>query len=138
MEHVTLGQQVIDVQTKYAGQKTQTIRETTEAMGKDYMKYLWDTIKANEKFSDREWYIIEVLRPSALLEGVMELKLHPRFTRPLPEWGIGLWKIQKGGIPVFEWGLPRVEEALMLASNPEGWDSKYVKDVFDYVQGKLV
>ncbi len=137
-EHITLGQQVLDVQTKYAGQKTQTVRETTDEMGKEYMSSLWKTVEMNNK-ETKDYYIMEILRPDSLLEGVMKLKHIARRTRPNPEWGVALYKVcPSSGSVTYEWGLPSAMEAFVMAQNPEGWDYKIIKDIRDFVQGTLV
>ncbi len=135
---VTLGQQVLDIQTKYAGQKTQTIRETTEEMGKNYLKNLWEIVEAN-KHIKQDWYITEILEVEAILVNTMRIHLHPRLTRPKPEWGLGLYKVHvNSGTVTYEWGLPKKHEALIMMANPEGWDSKSIKDIRDFVEGTLV
>lgn len=136
--HVTLGQQVLDVNAKYAGQKTQTVRETTNEMGKEYMKSLWKTIEMHNHMSE-DYYIMEILRPDHLLEGVMKLKHIARKTRPNPEWGIALYKVHpSSGTVTYEWGLPSKSEAIIMLQNPEGWDGKIIKDMLDHVNGRLV
>ncbi len=52
----TLGQQVLDVQEKYAGKKTQTVRETTDEMGKKYMQHFEAHLNAH-KHLDKPYYI---------------------------------------------------------------------------------
>ncbi len=134
----TLGQQVLDVQEKYAGQKTQTVRETTDAMGKEYMKSLWKVVE-NHPHVKEDYYIMEILRPDTFLEGVMKLKHVARRTRPTPEWGVALYKVHIGsGTLTYEWGLPHVEEAILMLQEPEGWDSKLIKDIVDFSKGLLV
>ena len=133
----TLGQQVVDTNTKYFGQKTQTVRETTNEMGKKYMESLWKVIEMHE-YVREPYYIMEILRPETMLEGVIKLKHVARRTRPRPEWGLGLYKVDnKSGTCTYEWGLPRAEEAMIMMSNPEGWDPKIIKDIKDYVEGTL-
>ena len=137
-EHRTLGQQVIDVQTKYAGQKTQTVRETTNEMGKEYMASLWKCIEL-QKNETEDYYVMEILRPDSLLEGVIKLKHIARRSRPNPEWGIALYKVRpSSGTVTYEWGLPNEMEAFVMVQNPEGWDPKLMSDIRDFVQGKLV
>lgn len=135
--HKTLGQQVIDVQTKYAGQKTQTVRETTTEMGKKYMESLWKTVEMHNGYNE-DYYIMEILKPDGLIEGVINLKHIARKTRPKPEWGVSLYKVRpSSGLVTYEWGLPSSDEAFVMVQNPEGWDSKLIKDIKDFVEGKL-
>ena len=134
----TLGQQVIDVLTKYAGQKTQTVRETTNEMGKEYMASLEKVIELQKGYNE-DYYIMEILRPDHLLHGVMKLKHIARKTRPYPEWGVALYKVRPtSGTITYEWGLPNEAEAFIMVQNPEGWDSKLMSDIRDHVQGRLV
>src|ERR1700684_2637143 len=133
---VTLGQQIIDTHVKYAGQKTQTVRETTDEMSKSYLKNLWDLVEANKHIT-KDWYITEILRVDPFLDNAMHIHLRPRLTRPLPEWGLALHKVNvTTGEIIYQWGLPHLHEAEVIMENPEGWDSKIVKDIRDHVEGK--
>lgn len=134
---ITLGQQVLDNYYKYAGQKTQTVRETTNEMGTAYMDSLWKVIGQHEHLRE-PYYIMEVLQPETFLEGVIKLKHIARHTRPRPEWGIAIYKVDnQSGVVTYEWGLPRAEEAVIMMSNPGGWDPKVIQDITDFVNGKL-
>lgn len=134
----TLGQQILDNHDKYAGQKTQTVRETTNAMGKDYMRSLWKLIE-DHKNMDEPYYIMEIMRPDPILPQTIHVKHIARRTRPRPEWGIALYKVDnKLGECFYEWGLPHAAEALIMVQNPEGWDSKTIKDIKDFVNRILV
>ena len=134
---VTLGQQILDVQTKYAGQKTQTVRETTDEMGKSYMASLWKTVEMHKHMKE-DYYIMEILRTDPMLEGVVHIKHIARRTRPKPEWGIGLYKVHvSSGNLEYQWGLPIKPEAIIMLQNPEGWEKKTIKDIYDFVQGTL-
>jgi len=130
---------MFDVQTKYAGQKTQTIRETTDEMGKKYMDELIKCAKANLEKHNKDFYILEVIEHDAIIEGVIKVHFQARWTRPNPEWGVGLYKVHaESGNMTYEWGLPRKHEAYIMIENPQGWDSKTMQDIRDYVDGKLV
>lgn len=134
----TLGQQVVEVQEKYAGQKTQEVRETTNEMGKGYMQSLEKLIEDNKHLKD-DYYIMEILKPDSLLPGVISLKHIARRSRPLPEWGVALYKISnRSGTCTYEWGLPHAAEALIMVQNPEGWEAKTMADIQAFVQGRLV
>ena len=134
----TFGEELLDIQHKYAGKKTQTVRETTSEMGKEYVKSLEKVIHDHENVQE-PYYIMEILKPDAMLEGVIKLVHVARKTRPNPEWGIALFKIDnKKGNLTYEWGLPRAEEALIMMQNPEGWDSKLIKDIKDFLDRTLV
>lgn len=133
----TLGQQALEVQNKYAGQKTQTVRETTDEMGKKYMAHLEAHLDAHKHLT-KPYYLLEILRPNPILDGCMELHFMPRWTRPKPEWGLALYKIdnQKGEITL-EWGLPRAEEAAIMMANADGWHPKLIQDIQEFLSGKL-
>lgn len=134
----TLGEQVVEVHTKYAGEKTQEVRETTNAMGKGYMASLESLIKQNEREKE-DYYIMEILKPDSLLPGVISLKHIARRSRPRPEWGIALYKISNSsGTCTYEWGLPHAAEALIMAQNPEGWERKTMDDIQAFIEGRLV
>lgn len=134
----TLGQQVLDAQIKYAGQITQTVRETTDAMGKEYMKSLWKVVEDHNHVKE-DYYIVEIIQPDMFLEGVMKLKHIARRTRPSPEWGVALYKVHtSSGTVTYEWGLPHVEEAILMLQEPEGWDSKLITDIVEFSKGALV
>lgn len=136
-KHITLGQQVINTYHKYAGQSLQNVRDTTNEMGKVYMDSLWKVVSEHEHVQE-PYFIVEILQSDTFLEGVIKLKHIARYTRPRPEWGLALYKADnKNGALTYEWGLPRAEEALIIMSNPPGWDKKMVQDIADFVNGKL-
>ena len=137
-KRATLGQQILDVHSKYAGQKTQTVRETTDEMGIEYMRSLWKLIEQHQHLTE-PYYIMEIIQPDTFLDGVIKVKHIARQTRPVPEWGIALYRVDnKLGECFYEWGLPHQAEALIMAQNPEGWEKKTMDDIRDFVQGKLV
>src|SRR5689334_37502 len=88
----SLGQQVYDVQTKYAGQKTQTIRETTDEMGKEYMRSLWSVIEKHKHLKGT-YYIVEMVSRDAIIPDAVKVVHVARRTRPLPEWGLALYRV---------------------------------------------
>ncbi len=135
---VTLGQQILDKHAKLKTQDTQTVRDTTDEMGKEYMKSLWKLVKQHENLQE-DWYITEIITHDTFLEGVMKVKHIARRTRPNPEWGIALYMVHpKSGQLSYEWGLPHVEEAILIMKEPEGWDRKIVKDIMAFAEGTLV
>lgn len=137
-EKKTLGQQWLDVQNEYAGKKTQTVRETTNEMGKDYMESLFKVIKDHEHLKE-PYYIIEVLKPDSFLEGVIKLTHIARRTKPRSQWGIAVFEVNnEKGECKYLWGLPKAEEAFIMMQNPEGWDQKLVEDIKNHLDGKLV
>lgn len=132
-----LGQQLIDNHIKNAGQKTQTVRETTDEMGKSYMDSLQKCVDLNHGMTE-DYYITEIMRPDPNLVGVINLKHVARRSRPLPEWGLALYKYHvDSGELTYEWGLPHWSEAIVMIQNPEGWEPKTIKDIYDFVEGKL-
>lgn len=134
----TLGQQMLDMQIKHAGQKTQTVRETTDEMGKEYMKEIIACANKGLKDHNKDFYILEVLEHDPILEGVIKLRLQPRWTRPRPEWGIALYKVHaESGTMTYEWGLPQKHEAYIMIQNPAGWENKTMQDIQDFLDGKL-
>lgn len=133
----TIGAQVFELQNRYAGQKTQTVRETTDAMAKDYLQSLWKVVEDHKTLTE-PYYITEILKPDPYLDGVVRLWHTARRTRPLPEWGLALYKVNNStGEVTYEWGLPHAQEALVMVQNPEGWDAKMMKDIMDFIDGKL-
>lgn len=133
----TLGQQWLSVQEKYAGQKTQTVRETTDEMGKEYMDSLWSLVEMHSHIQGL-YYIQEIIQPDPFLEGVIKVKHIARRSRPNPEWGIALYSVNNKTCELtYEWGLPNEAEAMIMMSNPEGWDRKVVQDIKDFHQGNL-
>jgi len=138
MEKKTFGQEWSDVQTKYAGQKTQTVAETTEAMSKDYLESLHKVIKDHEHIKE-PYYIIEVLKPDSFLEGVIKLTHIARRTKPRSQWGIAVFEVDnEKGECRYLWGLPKAEEAFIMMQNPGGWDAKLISDIQLHLDGKLV
>jgi len=134
---VTLGQQILEKRAKASAQDTQTVRDTTNAMGEEYMKSLWTLVKKHENLSE-DWFITEIITHDTFLEGVMKVKHIARRTRPNPEWGLALYKVHpKSGTLSYEWGLPHVEEAIHIMKEPEGWDKKIVKDIMAFANGTL-
>ena len=135
----TLGQQLFDYHIKNAGQSTQTIRDTTNEMGKKYMDELIKCAKDNLEKHNKDFYILEVMEHDPFLEGVIKVHFQARWTRPNPEWGMGLYKIHAdSGNMTYEWGLPRKHEVDIMIQNPEGWESKTMQDIYDHIDGKLV
>jgi hypothetical protein len=135
----TLGQQLFDNQIKNAGQKTQTIRETTDEMGKKYMEELLSCAQNNLKKYNKDFYILEIIEHDAILEGVIKVHFQPRWTRPNPEWGLSLYKVEAAsGDLRYLWGLPRQHEAFIMVQNPEGWESKTMQDIYDFMHGILI
>jgi hypothetical protein len=134
----TLGEELLDIQHKYAGKKTQTVRETTSEMGKEYMKSLNKVISDHQKLTE-PYYIMEIMKPDSFLEGVIKLVHVARRTRPNPEWGVALYKVdnRKGDL-TYEWGLPKAEEAYIMMQSPEGWDSTLIKNIKDFLEGTLI
>ena len=134
----TLGQQVLDVHAKYADQKTQEIRETTNEMGKEYMQSLWSVIKAHEHVKG-EYYIMEILKRDAVIPNAIHCKHVARKTRPKPEFGLGLYRVDNTiGECFYEWGLPHEAEADLMMANPLGWDKEVVQNIRDFQAGTLV
>ena len=135
---VTLGQQLLDKHARTSAHDTQSVRDTTDAMGEKYMESLWKLVKMHESLQE-DWYITEVIQHDTFLEGVMKVKHIARRTRPRPEWGIALYKVHpNSGTLSYEWGLPHVEEAILIMKEPEGWDRKIVKDIMAFAKGELV
>lgn len=131
---VTLGQQVLDVQTKYAGQKTQTIRETTDEMGKKYMQSLWNIIGEHNHITE-DYYISEFMKTDSILPNTIHCKHVARLTMPLPEWGIACFRVSNRESECFyEWGLPSEAEGELIKQNPLGWDVKTVDDVTRFLK----
>jgi hypothetical protein len=134
----TLGEQIAKVHADNGGRFTQTIRDTTSEMGKEYLRSLWKLVEDHQSYKE-PYYIMEIIQPEQFLEGVIKMKHIARKTRPLPEWGVALYSVDnQTGTLKYEWGLPTIGEAEIVMSNPEGWDSKMVKDIRDFVLGNLV
>ena len=132
----TFGQEYNEVQAAATG--TQEVRETTNEMGRDYMKSLNKVTEAHKHLRE-PYYILEVLKPEAFLQGVIKLTHIARKTRPRPEWGLALYKVDNvKGRTTYEWGLPKAEEAYIMMQAPEGWDPKLVRDIRDFLAGTLV
>jgi hypothetical protein len=135
----TLGQQLYDNQIKYAGQITQTVRETTDEMGKKYMEELIKCASDNLNKHNKDFYILEIIEHDAILEGVIKVHFQARWTRPNPEWGLSLYKVSaESGDLRYLWGLPRKHEVFIMLQNPEGWETKTMQDISDHMQGKLI
>jgi hypothetical protein len=134
----TFGQQVVENHARNGGRFTQTIRETTSEMAKEYLRSLWKIVEDHQNYKE-PYYIMEIIQPDQYLEGVIKMKHIARKTRPLPEWGVALYSVDnQTGILKYEWGLPTVGEAEIVMSNPEGWDAKMVKDIRDFAMGNLI
>jgi hypothetical protein len=135
----TLGQQIYDNQIKYAGQKTQTIRETTDEMGKKYMEELLSCAKSNLAKHNKDFYILEIIEADPILDSVMKVHFQARWTRPNPEWGLSLYKVEADtGELRYLWGLPRQHEAYIMMQNPDGWEGKTIQDIQDFITGMLL
>ena len=133
----TLGQEIYEVHNKHAGQKTQTVRETTNEMGKEYMASLRKVLEQNSSVKG-DFYIMEIMRPDSHLDGVIRLYHIARRTRPKPEWGTALYKRNNENETLtYEYGLPHVAEAERMLREPYGWDEKVMRDIKDMQAGKL-
>lgn len=133
----SLGQEIYEIQNKYAGQKTQTVRETTNEMGKEYMASLRKVLEQNSAVKG-EYYIMEIMRPDSYLDGVIRLYHIARRTRPKPEWGIALYRRNnEAETLIYEYGLPHAAEAHRMLEDPYGWDPKVIADIQDMRAGKL-
>lgn len=128
----TLGQQIYENHIKYAGQFTQTARETTDEMGKEYMKSLEKCLSMNSKIR-KPYFIYEILRPHSVFPNVIECKHIARFTEPLPEWGTALYKVDNvSGEWWYLWGLPHEIEAARFMVNPFGFEKKTIDDIVSF------
>jgi len=133
----TFGAKVLKVHEQNAGKLVQTIGETTADMAIEYRKALEKLVEDHQGYSE-PYYIMEILKPDALLEGVIRMTLIARKSRPLPEWGIALYKVDNSnGSITYEWGLPLDREAILMMSNPGGWDQKIIQDITNFVEGRL-
>lgn len=133
----TLGQEVYEMQTKYAGQHTQNVRDTTNEMGKEYMASLRKVLEDHAHYTE-PYYIMEIMKPDSHLEQVIRLYHIARKTRPKAEWGIALYKRDNAADTLtYEYGLPHPTEALHMMQNPSGWDKKAIQDIVDMVEGRL-
>lgn len=132
----TLGQQVLDNYEKNQG-TTQTVRDTTNEMGKKYMESLWKLVEQHKSLKE-DYYIMEIMQPDTFLEGVIKVKHIARRSRPNPEWGVALYKVHvNSGEVTYEWGLPHVEEAIEMMKMPEGLHPKVIQDIVDFAKGAL-
>lgn len=133
-EEKTLGQQVLDTQEKYAGQVTQNIRDTTNEMGKEYMKSLWSIIESHAHLTTK-YYISEFMKRDTIIPDAIHCKHVARLTMPLPEWGLACYRIDNQvGECFYEWGLPSEAEGEMILMNPLGWDKKTADDVIRFAK----
>lgn len=102
------------------------------------MKSLWTLIEKHKDLKE-PYYIMEILQPDAILPNAIKMKHIARKTRPKPEWGIALYKVDNSIDECFyEWGLPHKSEALIMIQNPAGWESKSMQDIIAFARGTLV
>ena len=128
----TLGQQIYDNHIKYAGQFTQEVRETTNEMGKEYMRSLDKCIEMHAHHR-KPYFVYEILRPHSHFPNVIECKHVVRFTEPLPEWGTSLYKVDNSsGEWWYLWGLPHEIEAMRFMMNPIGYEKKTIDDIVSF------
>jgi len=135
-EKKTLGQQILENHTENAGSK-QTVGDTTREMGKEYLQSLEKVVQQHAHL-DGEYYITEILKPDSHLPNVIRLYHTARRTRPFPEWGLALYKVNNGKQEItYEWGLPHEVEAANMLTDPYGWDQKLIQDIKDHILGIL-
>lgn len=134
----TFGQQVARVHAQNSGKLVQTIGETTSEMAKEYIRSMEKMVNDHQHYRE-PYYIMEIIKPDGLLEGVIKMVHIARKSRPRPEWGIALYKVdnQKGTL-TYEWGLPLHREAVIVMENPGGWDPKIVEDITAFVEKRLI
>jgi len=136
-EKKTLGAEIFEVHNKYAGQKTQTVRETTNEMGKEYLASLDKVLNKHAHYKE-PYYIMEILKPDSHLDGVIRLWHIARKTRPTPEWGIAVYKRDNAADTLtYEYGLPHAAEAHRMLEDPYSWDPKVMRDIKDMQLGLL-
>ena len=133
----TLGQQIEELHASSASDTDQTVRDTTNEMGKKYMESLWSLVQQHIHLT-KPYYILEIMKPDSHLTNTVKLLHVARWTRPVPEWGLALYRVDNSlGEVFYEWGLPHVNEAEFMMHDPLGWDPKMIKDIQDFREGKL-
>ena len=78
---------MLDMRIKHAGEKTQTIRETTDEMGKKYMEDIVKLAESELQKHNKDFYILEVLEHDPILEGVIKLRFKPAGRALIPNGG---------------------------------------------------
>ena len=83
--------------------------------------------------------ILEIIEADPILDSVMKVHFQARWTRPNPEWGLSLYKVEADtGELRYLWGLPRQHEAYIMMQNPDGWEGKTIQDIQDFITGMLL
>jgi hypothetical protein len=135
-EKKTLGAQIVENHLANADSK-QTVRDTTNEMGKEYLASLEKVIVQHAHLKGI-YYITEILKPDSHLPHVIRLYHTARRTRPNPEWGLALYQVNNDNqVITYEWGLPHEVEAANMLTDPHGWDEKLMQDIKDHILGIL-
>ena len=133
----TLGMQILENAAKNDGQFLQDVRETTDEMGKQFLKELGEVI-TNHRGVSGKYYINVILKKEIMFENVVKAIFIARRTRPRPEWNSTLYSFNNDTQDlILEWVLPSANEAEFMLKDPEGWDPSLIKNVFDFVKGEL-
>jgi hypothetical protein len=133
----TLGQQVLENAAKYDGQFLQDVRETTDEMGKQWNRELGKIIEGNKHLVGK-YYINIILKKEIMFENVLKAIFVIRRTRPTPVWNSTVYSFNNDTQDLLlEWVLPSADEAAFMLRDPEGWDPSLIKDIYDFVNGRL-
>ena len=137
-----VGQAVVDILSKE--QPEQTVEETLDAFGPDFVKELEATIKANAHKYQAPFYVLVLTKKEMWACNVVRnffiaRQTYPRGTdivREYPNYTKTLYKVnsERGNVDIM-WCVPGHQECQSVAKNPGAFDQELVNWVFQCYAG---
>jgi hypothetical protein len=106
----------------------QTVKDTVDLMGRDYMERLRKVVLENR---DLDEYVIQVLmRRDLPLRDSLHIRFITRRSLPYPSWDEAVYVVDnKEGTVDLWWSLPAEAEARQIMKRPDLFDDKTYGDV---------
>jgi len=112
----------------------QTVRDTTNAYGEQYMKKMKKVIEEHSTLT--EPYCIEVKsRRDLPTSQALHITFIARRTLPLPQWDHTVYEVDNRSNSVFLcWSLPAEAEAIQITKRPDLFSDKLVQCCHDFLK----
>jgi hypothetical protein len=138
-----VGQAVLDILSK--DQNEQTVEETLDEFGPDFIKELESTINNNIHKYASPFYVLVLSKKEMWACNLMRNYFIARQTNPLPTNLIQeypnhmktLYKVRSKGEVSLVWCIPGHQDCQSVARNPGAYDQELVQWIFQYYAGKL-
>lgn len=141
---VRVGQAVVDILSK--DQPDQTVEETIEAFGPDFVKELQDTIEKNKGKYQSPFYVFILTKKEMWAVNVVRNFFIARQTNPsglemvkqYPNYMKTLYKVDsKKGTLELKWSIPGHQECLSICKTPSSYDPELVSWILQCYAGNL-